>query len=135
MSTIIGGCIAAGVGFGVAWWKRWRDGRDRFLAVIGEIESELDGCEHIDDRTQKVHADSIAPLRTAIFAVQPFVSAGRFKRLLDLWHSYQKEHADARTAMEKLAAHDIAGRPPEQRPPYPDDMLRSYFQKFRKEVD
>jgi len=135
LSTILGGFIAAAVGFSIAWWQRRRDGKDRFLAILGEIESSLDGCGHIDDRTQKVHADSITPLRAAIFAVQPFITAASFERLLTHWRDYQKEHADARTTMEKLAAHDIAGRPPDQRPGYPDDILRSYLQKFRKEVD
>ena len=81
VGPVLGGCIAAGAGLWLAWWRRKRDGRDRFLAVISETESELDGCEHIDDRTQKVHASSLTPLRAAIFAVQPFVSECSFKRL------------------------------------------------------
>ena len=134
ISPVLGGCIAAAAGMWLASLRRSRDGRDRFLAVVGEIESQLDSCDHIDDRTQTVHADSLAPLRLAIYAVQPFISRRSFNRLLVLWRSYKREQADARTALEKLAAHDIAERSPKGAPAYPDDMLRSYFRKFRAEV-
>jgi hypothetical protein len=134
LSAALGGVIAGTIGFLSAWWKRWRDGRDRFLAVVSEVEAELDDCEHISDRTQKVHASSLIPLRTAIFAVKPFVSECSFNRLMELWHSYKKEQTDARTAVERLAAHDLAGRDMQSRPSYPDDMMRSYLNKFRKEV-
>jgi hypothetical protein len=105
-----------------------------FLPSLARLRLRLTDAEHIDERTQKVHASSLSPLRMAVFAVQPFVSKRSFKLLLDLWHEYKNEQADARTAMEKLAAHDIAGRDPQTSPAYPDDMLRSYFKKFRKEV-
>lgn len=134
MNTIIGGCIAATVGFGVAWVNRRRDGRGRFLAVIGEIEAELDGCEHIDDTTKKVHASSLAPLRTAVFAVQPFVTECSFKRLIDLWHEYKNAKADALTVMQRKTAHDLKEGDPQTSPAYADDMLRSYCKKFRQAV-
>lgn len=134
LNTILGGFIAASVGFALAWWKRKRDGRDRFLAVLGEIESELDGSQPLDNLTQKVHSSSIAPLRGAIFSVQPFVTRKRFKMLLNLWHDYKNENFDPTTAVVKMVAHDMAGKPQSQRPGYPDSKLRNYFDKFRKVV-
>ena len=130
----IGGGVAGTIGFLVAWRTRRRDGRDRFLAVMGEFEAELHGSADIDDRPQKIHAQSIIPLRLAVFAVQPFISKRRFKRLLSHWDDYAKYNPDPLKAASEQAAHDPARGDPLSRPAYPADVLRAYFKKFRKEV-
>jgi hypothetical protein len=131
----IGGAIAATTGFLLADRRRRQDGKDRFLAVVSEWEAELHGCKHIDDRVQNVHASSLNPLHTAVFAVIPFISKVRFDRLLRLWQQYKDEKIDAMTAVTTRAAHELKyGKDSPDIPQYPDDKLRSYFQKFRNEV-
>lgn len=135
IGPVLGGCIAAAAGLWLARWRWRRDGRDRFLAVLGELETELDDCEHVDSRTEVAHAASLDSLRSAVFAVQPFVSACRFQRLLALWHAYKKEDATGKGALIARTAHELKhGADSPDMPQYPDEMLRGYQKKFRKEV-
>jgi hypothetical protein len=138
IAAVVGALIAGLIGFIFVWWQRRRDGHDRFLAVIGELEAELDGCEHIDDKTKTFHAGSLIPLRCAVFAVQPFICKSRFKRLLDLWHEYRDLEKDKLTpsgSMIERTAHELThGKDSPAMPPYPDERLRSYLKKFREEV-
>ena len=46
--------------------KRLQQAKDAFLGIIGRIEADLDGCQHIDDRTAEVHRSSLVPLRDAV---------------------------------------------------------------------
>lgn len=134
--TVLGAVIAGLVGYLLAWWQRRRDGRDRFLAVIGEREAELDGFRNIDERTTTFHRESFAPLRDAIFAVQPFVSASCFQRLRNLWQRYKDEDFDWKSTLEKRTAYQLQhGNDAPGEPPFAKDKLQDYMRKFRKEVD
>ena len=127
--------IAAGIGFWAAWRQRRRDGRDRFLATIGELEAELDECGHIDDQAEKFYIGSLPQLRSAVFAVQPFVSQNCFVRLLALWHEYKKLNDDqisTRGSLTRRTAHELNhGKDSPNMPPYPDERLRSYMKTFQ----
>ena len=111
--------------------KRVSDAKDRFLAVIASLTAKLDGCEHIDSRTQVFHAESLPLLREAVFALQPFVSTSSFQRILDLWHDYERHRADAGSFLTAQITQQHSGG---QTPPYPDDALRFSMRRFREEV-
>lgn len=137
IGTVVGALIAGLIGLVCAWWQRQQDGCYRFLAVINELDGDLDGCGHVDDRAMKFHSDSLVPLRSAVFAVQPFICKARFEKLLKLWHEYKdlKEQVATTAAMANRTAHELNyGKDSPTMPLYPDDLLRSYLKKFRKEA-
>lgn len=137
IATIVGALIAGLIGLIVSRWQRQRDGRDRFLAVIGEMQSELDECGNVDDRAIIFHARSLVHLRSAVFAIQPFISNRRYGRLLKLWRDYKNltEQVATRPAIVKRIAHELThGKGSPTMPLYPDELLSSYLNKFRKEI-
>ena len=134
LSAAIGGCIAGTFGFLAIWWKRWRDGRDRFLAVLGEIESELD--DRIDGYRQ-VHTTSLPRLRSAIFAIRPFVCERRFARIMKVWQIYKKPDADQLNwAFSTLRRdiHDSVSPGTSNLHVSADDWMRARLNEFRKAV-
>jgi hypothetical protein len=130
----IGGIIAGTVGLTVAWWKRWRDGRDQLLSVVAEVEADL------DDRIvaiKDVHTASLPRLRTAIFSVRPFVDDCRFERIMELWQTYKntdKEQLDWALSYSRHAVHEVLS--PDTPNPHKraDDWMRARLKEFRNEV-
>ncbi|HEY6167607.1 MAG TPA: hypothetical protein VI454_06180 [Verrucomicrobiae bacterium] len=131
----VGGFLAGSVGVGLAWWKRGRDGRDRFHAVVGELQATLEGFDDMDERTVQFQRDSLPELRTAIFAVQPFIKRARFNRLRELLRDYKDEDFDWNKALVKRTAHQLTqGNDAPGEPPWATEKLREYLSKFRAEV-
>lgn len=128
ISGVIGICVASCI----SWHKRRRDGRDKFLCVSSEVESRLDSCDEIDSRTKQVHSESIAILRTAVFAVRPFIFKSSFDRLVDLFHKYEKEDTSVTTDCRRRVR--VQGIPHGPSPKYVKETLQDYLKKFKDEV-
>ncbi len=134
IGPVIGGIIAGAVGLTVAWWKRWRDGRDKCLAVFSEVEADL------DDRIiaiKEVHTSSLPKLRAAIFAVRPFVCADRFDSIMKVWQSYKSadnEQLDWALTYSKAAVYDVMF--PDKPNPHKraDDWMKARLAEFRTEI-
>ena len=134
LSAAIGGVIAGTIGFTVAWWKRWRDGRDQFLAVIAEIEADMDGRINA---LQQFHLSSLPPLRKAVFAVRPFVSDCRFEKIMKVWQAYKTPDSgqlDWALSMSRQAVHEAVS--PNTPNPHvrADDWIRGRLNEFREAV-
>lgn len=116
--------------------SRLRKAKDEFLTVLGRLESRIpQRSMHIDSWTEVFHRESIVPLRDAVFTVRTFLSAESAARILDLWHHYEDENADAKSALIARTSHELQrGAQSPAMPPYPDDMLRTYMQRFREEI-
>lgn len=134
IASAVGGIIAGMVGFSVVWWKRRRDGRDQFLAVVSEIEADL------DDRVlaiREVHTASLPKLRAGIFGVRPFISGNSFDRVLKLWQKYKnadQEQLDWALSYSKAAVHDAVF--PDKPNPHvrADNWMRARLTEFRNEI-
>jgi hypothetical protein len=130
----IGGFIAGTIGFIVAWWKWRRDGRNQFLAVIAEVEADMD--ERIDG-IREVHISSLPRVRSAVFAVQPFVCCCRFDRIMKVWQAYKKpdpEQLDWGLSMSRQAVHEAMSPGAPNPNVRADDWMRARLKEFRKSV-
>ena len=135
IGTIIGAAIATISGFCLAWFTRRRDGQDRYLAVIGEFSAELHG--RISD-LKGFRDGSLVPLRCAIFAVQPFICADRFARLLQLLREYQaltEDQLNMRLTVVSQIAKDTGLDTVSEPFARTDHLLKDYLKKFREAVE
>lgn len=138
--ALAGGLVLAGVRY---WFIRRRDrqvrlrkAKDEFLTVLGRLEAKLQqGGSHIDSWTELFHRESITPLKDAVFTIRAYLSTSSAQRILDLWHRYEQEQADAKSALIARTSQELRhGAQSSAMPAYPDDMLRAYMQQFREEV-
>jgi|ERR1039458_3559624 hypothetical protein len=132
VGPVVGGAIAATAGFSLAFWKWRRDGKDRFISIICEMEASIDSGDGTNSDARSVHSSFITKLRSAVFAVQPFICDASFNRLLKIWQEYKNEDGSARGAFKRdTRAEGIVKQTPE---PYTLETLRAYLQKMKDEV-
>ena len=134
IGSAVGGIIAATSGLLLAKWKRQRDGRDQFLSTIAEIEADLDNKIF---NIQQLYADSLPKLRTAIFAVRPFVKSSKFEQILNLWQIYknvERNQIDPGRSRALHTIHDLES--PNTPNPYQlaDDWMRAQLIEFRNKI-
>ena len=127
LATTLGGVIAASAGMGLAWCKRRRDGRDRFLSSIAELEADMpDHCTDL----RAFWESTFRPLRLAIYNVQPFISDGQFKALHQIYAEYRhlKEKQLDYDLSELIQAITPKDQPPSLRA---DALLAVYFDRLK----
>ncbi len=134
ISAMIGAAIAGLIGWGSSRWLRARDGRDRFLSILSEIEAELDTAQPFSGEAARVHTASLPDLRAAVYAVQTYIPRASFLRLREIWRRYQAHDANSKRILEDHLAHDIA-RAPLGSPMNDVEQIRQFLLQFRDEID
>ena|ERR1035437_1094195 len=132
IGPVVGGGIAASAGICLALWKWKRDGKDRFIFVICEMEASIDSGDDTNSDARAVHSSFIDRLRSAVFAVQPFICEASFKRLRKTWQDYKSEGTSPRDTFTR--AIEIEGVVKKSPPPYTIETLRAYLEKMKDEV-
>lgn len=133
---MIGAAIAGLIGWCSSRWLRARDGRDRFLSILSEIEARLDTARPFSGEAARVHTESLPDLRAAVYAVQTYISPASFLRLREIWQRYQTHDANSKPILKDQLAHDIAcDHAPLGRPMDDVEQIRQFLLQFRNEIN
>lgn len=136
IGPVVGGFIAGCIGLYLGR-RRWeRDGRDKFHTVVAIVESELDGSEEIDDLAQKVHAGSLEKIKTAVYAVSPFISKRNVSKLRELWFDYRDIKPQDVGAINYIVRKVSweAGEKKEPAPKFPHELIKDRLRKMQEVV-
>jgi len=135
-AAIIGGLVGAAAAGPIAYvltrLQRGRDGKDRFLAAIAELEADFPGPSL---GLERFYHTSLPKLRQAIFTVQPFVDSVRFARLRKCLREYERrgtEQKNWQASGIQIAIGDmLQSQPTALGQSGPDEWMPEFYSKFR----
>ena len=122
IGPVIGGLIAAGIGFGMSFIYRCRDARDDSTAVIADQRAKLDLHPNEGD---KFFQESLPVLSQAVHRVRRFVSDDQWVSLSKTWYEYRGQDSHRVNRNVPAAIDVFTGT-------MPDQKLRDFLDRFDK---